>query len=55
MPITKYSKQFKIELLIKFEKYIQSVIRPNVLQFAVDNDILRETIYDSERTRANPA
>ena len=46
MRTTKYTKQFRAELLDKFEKYIESAIRPNVLQFAVDNDILQAVIYD---------
>ena len=45
MPITKYTKQFRAELLVKFDEYIDATLCPYVDQFILDNKIPFSTFY----------
>lgn len=48
MAETKYSKKFKKELLVKFEKYIEETEIPVIAEFAYMNKIPRTNLYDFE-------
>lgn len=49
MPLLKYSDQFKDDLLVKFEDYVKSTDCPQLIKFAVLNDIPSSTIYEFTR------
>ena len=42
----KYSDQFRADLLKKFQEYIDKTDCPFIVNFAVQNDIYKELIYD---------
>ena len=45
MPVTKYSKEFRANLLVKFNEYIDETLCPYVDQFILDSKIPFGTFY----------
>jgi len=45
-PVTKYTEEYKADILEKFEKYIDDNDIPIVAEFAYKNNIVRERLYE---------
>ena len=46
MPVTKYSKEFRADLLVKFNEYIEELDTPLLGEFAVMNDFDYQNMYN---------
>ena len=48
MPVTKYSKEFRADLLVKFNEYIEELDTPLLGEFAVMNDFDYQNMYNAD-------